>query len=256
MSELQIFQFPCRSDNYGVLVHDPDTGLCASIDTPDGEVIWGELQSRSWQLSHIFNTHHHYDHIPGNEMLKERTGCTIIGAKHDAHQIPGIDILVTDGEVIEFGSHKITVLETPGHTLGSVCYFFEPDRILFAGDTLFSMGCGRMFEGSAQVMWQSMLKIRALPDDTQLYCGHEYTLTNAEFALEVEPNNKALRERMEEVRKLRRAHLPTLPVSLGTEKATNPFLRADNPDLQKFFDLQGHAPADAFAATRSLKNDF
>ena len=256
MNELQIHQFPCRTDNYGVLVHDPATKLCATIDTPDGDEILRELDNKGWQLTHIFNTHHHYDHIPGNLMLKERTGCTIVGSKRDAHQIPGIDTQMVEGEIYQFGTHRITLLETPGHTLGSVCYYIEPGKILFAGDTLFSMGCGRMFEGTAAMMWQSMVKIRALHDDTQLYCGHEYTLSNAEFALEVEPDNKALQQRVDEVKKLRRAHLPTLPISLGTEKATNPFLRADCSSLQQFFGMQGEAPDEVFAAVRTLKNDF
>ena len=256
MGKLSVHQFRCRSDNFGLLVHDPVANLCASIDTPDGETIWGELQAKGWQLTHIFNTHHHYDHVPGNEMLKERTGCTIVGAKNDAERIPGIDELLEDGDIYEFGANKITMLETPGHTLGSVCFFVEPDKILFTGDTLFSMGCGRLFEGSAQLMWQSMQKIRALPDDAQIYCGHEYTLSNAEFALEVEPDNLALQQRAQEVRELRRARKDTLPVSLGTEKATNPFLRADSMEIQKKFGLEGQAEIKTFAATRALKDQF
>ncbi len=256
MDKLSVHQFGCRSDNFGLLLRDPVANLCASIDTPDGETIWRELQSKGWQLTHIFNTHHHYDHVPGNEMLKERTQCTIVGAKNDAARIPGIDILLEDGDIYEFGANNITMLETPGHTLGSVCYFVEPDKILFTGDTLFSMGCGRLFEGSADLMWQSMQKIRALPDETQIYCGHEYTLSNAAFALQVEPDNPALQRRVNDVKALLCAHKDTLPVSLGTEKATNPFLRADCPELQRYFGLQGSAPLDVFTATRALKDKF
>ena len=256
MSKLSVHQFRCRSDNFGLLLHDPVAGLCASIDTPDGETIWHELEIRGWQLTHIFNTHHHYDHVPGNEMLKERTGCTIVGSKKDAQRIPGIDQLLEDGDIYEFGANTITMLETPGHTLGSVCYFVEPDNILFTGDTLFSMGCGRLFEGSAELMWQSMQKICALPDDAQIYCGHEYTLQNAEFALDVEPNNQALQQRAREVRELRRAHKDTLPVSLATEKATNPFLRSNSREIQKKFGLEGQAELKTFAATRELKNQY
>jgi hydroxyacylglutathione hydrolase len=256
MDKLQIAQFCCRSDNFGLLVHDPVSGLTASIDTPDEETIAGELEQRGWQLSHIFNTHHHYDHVPGNLALKEQTGCIIVGAKNDAHRIPGIDVQLGDGETYQFGSHTITMLETPGHTLGSVCFFFEPDHILFTGDTLFSMGCGRMFEGSKEVMWRSMQKILALPDDTQIYCGHEYTVSNASFALEVEPGNKALQERAKEVKELRRERKDTLPVSLGTEKATNPFLRTNSADIQKYFGLEGRPETEIFGAMRELKNDF
>ena len=241
MNDLIIAQFRCRSDNFGLLIHDQATGLTASIDTPDGETIWRELNNRNWQLTHIFNTHHHYDHVPGNEMLKERTGCTIVGCKKDSHRIPGIDVELEDGEVYQFGTKTMTVLETPGHTLGSICFYIEPDKVLFTGDTLFSMGCGRLFEGSAEIMWRSLQKISALPDETKIYCGHEYTLTNAEFALEIDPDNKALQDRAEQVRELRRARKDTLPVSLATEKATNPFLRANSKALQKFFGSGGKA---------------
>ncbi|MCF6199525.1 MAG: hydroxyacylglutathione hydrolase [Hyphomicrobiaceae bacterium] len=256
MSRMEVAQFRCRSDNFGLLLHDPASGLTAAIDTPDGEVIWRELQSRNWQLSHIFNTHHHYDHVPGNEMLKERTGCTIVGAKIDAHRIPGIDLQLTDGEQYLFGNQAITMIETPGHTMGSVCYFVQEDRFLFTGDTLFSMGCGRLMEGSAQTMWHSLQKIMALPEDTKIYCGHEYTLTNAEFALEIEPGNKALQARANKVRELRRARQDTLPVSLSSEKATNPFLRPDSAEIQKYFNLQGASKTEIFAAIRTHKNQF
>ncbi|MCP4932691.1 MAG: hydroxyacylglutathione hydrolase [bacterium] len=256
MCELLVHQFRCRSDNFGLLLYDPRSKLCASIDTPDGDTIWRELGAKGWQLTHIFNTHHHYDHVPGNEMLKEHSGCTIIGAKNDAKRIPGIDELMEDGDKYDFGANKISMLETPGHTLGSVCYFIEPEKILFTGDTLFSMGCGRLFEGSAELMWQSMQKILALPDDTQIYCGHEYTLSNAEFALEVEPDNLALQQRTNEVRTLRHAHKATLPVSLATEKATNPFLRSDSVEIKKKLGLQGHPALEVFTAIRSLKDNF
>ena len=256
MSKVKIAQFRCRSDNFGLLVHDPVSGCTASIDTPDGDTIKAELERRGWQLSHIFNTHHHYDHVPGNEFLKQETGCIIVGCKNDAHRIPGIDVQLQDGETSAFGSQTMTLLETPGHTLGSVCFYMEPDMVLFTGDTLFSMGCGRMFEGSREVMWHSMQKIIALPDATQIYCGHEYTLSNAEFALEIEPGNKALQKRAKEVRDLRRARKDTLPVDLGTEKATNPFLRPHSLDIQKYFNLEGRPEAEIFGAMRELKNDF
>ncbi len=254
--KLQIVQFRCRSDNFGLLVHDPDSGLTASIDTPDGDAILAELAARNWRLSHIFNTHHHYDHVPGNEMLKQETGCIVVGAKNDALRIPGLDAGLADGEQYAFGTHTLTLLETPGHTLGSVCFFFEPERLLFAGDTLFSLGCGRMFEGTKEQYWSSMQKILALPDETQLYCGHEYTLANAAFALEVEPGNKALQERVAEVKELCRTHRATLPVSLGAEKATNPFLRPDSPEIQHYFGMKGQPMADIFGAMRALKDEF
>ncbi len=253
---MEISLFRCRTDNFGLLVHDPDSGLTASIDSPDGETICAELDRLNWKLSHIFNTHHHYDHVPGNEMLKQRTGCLIVGSKKDACRIPGIDVQLQDGESFPFGSGTLTLLETPGHTLGSVCYFLQPDKILFTGDTLFSLGCGRMFEGTKEVMWQSMQKIMALPDETQIYCGHEYTLSNAEFALEIEPGNRALQKRAEEVRQLCREGRHTLPVSLALEKATNPFLRPHSAEIQKYFGLEDAGEADIFGAMRELKNSF
>ena len=256
MSTLQVAQFRCRSDNFGLLLHDADSGLTASIDTPDGETIWQELQQRGWQLSHIFNTHHHYDHVPGNELLKERSGCTIIGAKIDAPRIPGIDVQLRDGEVFPFAAHRLQMIETPGHTMGCVCYYVQGERLLFTGDTLFSMGCGRLFEGSPEIMWHSLQKLMALPDDTQIYCGHEYTLTNGEFALEIEPQNSALQERVKEVRQLRRARKDTLPVSLASEKASNPFLRPHSPEIRRFLDLPEATKTEVFAAIRSRRNSF
>jgi len=256
MLKLKIAQFRCRSDNFGLLLHDPASGQTAAIDTPDGDTIWRKLQELDWQLSHIFNTHHHYDHVPGNEMLKERTGCTIIGAKTDAHRIPGIDVKLMDEEIFQFGGRAITLLETPGHTMGCVCYHIPEERLLFTGDTLFSMGCGRLFEGTPEIMWSSLQKLKALPDDTNIYCGHEYSLTNAEFALEIEPGNEALQARAREVRALRRAHKDTLPISLATEKETNPFLRPDSAEIQAFFNLQGASKTEIFAAIRAYRNQF
>ena len=256
MDTLQVAQFRCREDNFGLLLHDPASGLTAAIDTPDGETIWRELQKRGWKLSHIFNTHHHYDHVPGNEMLKKRSNCIIIGAANDAHRIPGIDVRLEDSETFSFGRHQIEMLETPGHTMGCVCYFVKEEKLLFTGDTLFSMGCGRLFEGDAEIMWHSLQKILALPDETKIWCGHEYTLTNGEFALEIEPDNKALQERVEEVRRLRRTRKDTLPVSLGIEKATNPFLRPDSAEIRRFFNLPDASKEEVFAATRAYRNNY
>jgi len=256
MSRLNVRQFICRSDNFGLLLHDEDSSLTASIDTPDGEAILEQLRIRGWRLSHIFNTHHHYDHVPGNELLKRETGCVIVGSKKDADRIPLIDERMEDLETFMFAGHPVQLIETPGHTSGSVCFYLPDDGLLFTGDTLFSMGCGRLFEGTPEMMWRSLQRLRALPDDTQVYCGHEYTITNAEFALEVEPDNEALRQRAEQARQLRRNRQATLPVSLGMEKATNPFLRPDQSDIQRHFDLMEQPVEETFAALRELRNRF
>src|SRR5690606_7471139 len=183
MSEIQVRMFPCLADNYGFLVHDPDTGATAAIDTPEVEPILRELDAQGWTLGYVFNTHHHHDHAGGNLELKERTGCRIIGPKADAARIPGLDIGVSDGEEFRLGSRRVVVHETPGHTRGHVVYHFPDDRIAFVGDTLFAMGCGRLFEGTPAQMWASLGKIAAWPDETRLYCAHEYTQSNARFAL-------------------------------------------------------------------------
>ncbi len=256
MGKLQIELFVCNADNFGVLLHDPETGLTASIDSPDSDTINRQLKNRGWQLSHIFNTHHHHDHTAGNEHLKRSTGCTIIGAASDARRLPALDVPLEDGEIFAFGNIGVKMLATPGHTLGSVCWLIETEKLLFTGDTLFSMGCGRLFEGTPEIMWQSLLKIRALPDDILVYCGHEYSLTNAEFALELDMDNKALHDRASEVRNLRRAHSPTLPVTLATEKATNPFLRADRAELGERLGMSRRPPVEIFAEIRSRRNNF
>jgi hydroxyacylglutathione hydrolase len=256
VNELEIAQFPCLSDNYGFLLHDPATGLTATVDTPDADEIAAQLERRSWQLSHIFNTHHHSDHAGGNLALKARFGCRIVGPRADAARIPGIDVGVGDGEQIAFGSHSIEVVETPGHTRGHIVYYVPDARAAFVGDTVFAMGCGRLFEGSPEQMWSSLGRIALWPDDTRLYCAHEYTLANAAFALTVEPDNPDLIRRAREVAELRRQGRATVPTTLGLEKATNPFLRAASPGLKATIGLAGADEVRVFARTRELKDGF
>ena len=257
MKKLLADIFICRTDNFGLLVHSPGDDLTMAVDSPDGDEILRRLQKNDWHLSHVFNTHHHQDHICGNLVLKAASSCRIIGPKSDSGRIEGIDIGLEDGEKWMFGSHQARLIMTPGHTSGSCCLWFEQERLLFTGDTLFSMGCGRLFEGSAGQMFASLQKIAALPDDTMIYCGHEYSLTNAEFAIELEPGNEALQTRLKQVRKLRRAGLPTLPVSLATEKATNPFLRTHSPEIRQNLGFdQGIPDIEVFAAIRELRNNF
>ncbi len=256
MSEIEVHMFPCLNDNYGFLIHDPETGMTACVDTPEVAPILHALDERGWALTYIWNTHHHADHAGGNLELKAATGCRIVGPRADRARIPGIDIEVGDGDELELGSRRAVVHETPGHTRGHIVYHFPDDRLAFVGDTLFAMGCGRLFEGSPAQMWSSLGKLLAWPDDTRLYCAHEYTQANARFALTVEPGNAALRARAAEVDRLRAAGLPTVPTTVGQERATNPFLRPSSRNLRATIGLPEAGDVDVFARTRALKDDF
>jgi hydroxyacylglutathione hydrolase len=252
----QVHLFPCLKDNYGFLLHDVESGQTACIDTPEVAPILAALDQNGWRLTHIFNTHHHWDHTGGNLEIKQRTGCTIIGPRTEAGRIPGIDIEVGEGDVFEFGAHRVEVQDTPGHTSGHIVYRLPQHDIAFVGDTLFAMGCGRLFEGTAAQMWNSLQKILRWPEATRIYCAHEYTLTNARFALTVEPDNAALRERAAEVEALRNRNQATLPTTLTLEKATNPFLRPDSPGLRATLKMENARPVEVFARVRALKDSF
>ena len=253
---LEVHMFPCLSDNYGFLIHDPEADVTAVIDTPEVSPINAALEEKGWTLTHILNTHHHFDHAGGNEALKARWGCTVVGAANDAARIPGIDVRVADGDSFQLGTRRADVLEVPGHTSGHIAYYFPEDGIAFVGDTLFALGCGRLFEGSPAQMWSSLQKLMALPDDTTVYCAHEYTQANAAFALSVEPDNAALRRRSEEIDRLRAEGMPTVPTSIALEKATNPFLRPDSADLQRTIGMEDAPLVDVFAETRKRKDHF
>ncbi len=231
LNSMEIIQIPCLDSNYAYLLHDSASGSTAAIDTPDADVILGALEQRGWNLTDIFNTHHHGDHTGGNLRLKEKTGCRITGPKGEASRIPGIDVEAVEGDTVQVGGSVARVLEVPGHTSGHIAYHFEKDNVAFVGDTLFSMGCGRLFEGTAKQMWNSLNKLMCLPENTLLYCAHEYTEANGSFALSVEPDNVDLQARMKEVRMLRSKNIPTVPSSLDMEKRTNPFLRAGSEEV-------------------------
>jgi len=254
MAELDVHQFPCLSDNYGVLIHDGEHQLTASIDAPDAGTVAAALKDKGWRLTHILTTHHHGDHTAGNLALKSETRCTIIGPRAEAAKVPGIDKSVGEGDTFAFGGFEVRVLDTPGHTAGHVSYWLPSAGVAFVGDTLFAIGCGRVIEGNAQMMWDSLRKLMALPKETALYCGHEYTQANARFALTIEPENEALQARAKEVDRLRAAGKPTLPTRLGLELETNPFLRPASPAIQKRLDMVGKPEWQIFGEIRERKN--
>ena len=253
---IEIDQFICRSDNFGVLVRDSRTGETALIDAPEEKAILEAVERTGWTPTVILTTHHHGDHVEANLALKERFGLKIIGPKREAAKIPGIDETVDGGSVFKFGSQEVSVLFTPGHTLGHVSYHFPSAQILFAADTLFSLGCGRLFEGTAAMMWGSLRALSALPPETAVYCGHEYTQANARFALTVDPENAALRARAAEVDRLRDEGKPTLPTTIGRELETNPFLRPHDPAIRRVLGMEGATDEAVFAEIRKRKDNF
>ncbi len=256
MASLEIVQIPVLQDNYLYLIHEPDSGETAIVDPAVDEPVIAELEKRGWTLSHIINTHHHWDHTGANLALKEKYGATIVGAAIDRERIPGIDIAVGEGDTFHLGEEVADIYFVPGHTSGHIAYHFAQNSALFCGDTLFSMGCGRLFEGTAEEMWHSLTKLMKLPDDTSIYCAHEYTTSNGLFALSVEPDNLALQKRMKDVEQLRANNKPTVPTILSLEKATNPFLRPDSENLQETIQMIGAPLTKIFAEIRSRKDSF
>ncbi|MFN7103624.1 MAG: hydroxyacylglutathione hydrolase [Pseudorhizobium sp.] len=256
MKSLEIEVFQCRSDNYGVLVHDPETGLTATIDAPEEQPILDALVRRGWRLSHILTTHHHTDHVEANLGLKEKFDLEIIGPVNEAVAIPGLDNSVMEGDEFQFGSHTVRVIETPGHTAGHICYHFPDDKILFAADTLFALGCGRLFERPAADMWHSLQKLAALPDETAVYFGHEYTLSNARFAISIDPDNLRLQDRVREIEAARAAGRFTIPTTIRLEKETNPFLRPNDPAIRRTLLMETKSNEEVFAEIRKRKDNF
>jgi hydroxyacylglutathione hydrolase len=249
---LTVHQFACLSDNYGFLARDEATGLTACIDTPDAGAILRELDKLGWKLALILNTHWHPDHAGGNAEVKAATGAVIVGPK-EVTRISALDREVVDGDVVELGETRFKVIETGGHTLGHIAYYDAADEIAFVGDTLFALGCGRLFEGDAAQMWTSLQRLAALPDETTVYCAHEYTASNARFALSVD-DDPALRRRADQVFAARERGEPTVPTTIGLEKATNPFLRA--PRLAARVGAAGKPDYEAFGAVRAAKDVF
>jgi len=248
--------FLCLKDNFGVLLHDPQSGATAAIDAPEAAPIETALQQTGWRLTDILVTHHHADHTQGIGELKQHHHCRVVAPRNEARRIAHVDESVGEGDTVRVGGLEGRVIDTPGHTAGHISYFFPAHKLAFVGDTLFSIGCGRVIEGDPQMMWNSLLKLRALPDDTEFYCGHEYTEANIRFAKTVEPNNKALAVRADDVAKLAAAHKFTIPATIGAEKAANPFLRADNAGVAQSLGLAGSPAWKVFAEIRERKNRF
>lgn len=256
MSALECVQFPYGSDNYGVLIHDKDSGQTACIDAGDAAAALSALKENGWSLTHLLITHHHGDHTAGLMDIKQATNCRVIGPAPLSAAIDGLDEHVSDNDEFEFAHRTVKVLHTPGHTKDMVNFYFADDKLVFTGDTLFSMGCGRLFEGDASMMLTSINKLKALPDDTLVYCAHEYTATNARFAMDVDPDNVALQIRAAEVAKLGDAGTATVPTLMGLERKTNPFLRTDVESLKAAMSMSDADEVAVFAELRERRNRY
>lgn len=228
MSKLDIVRIAALSDNYIWLVHDPDSGETMVVDPAEADPVLAEAERRGWTITAIWNTHWHPDHTGGNAAIKQATGAPVVAPAAEAAKIPTADRLVAEGDTVKLGSHVATVLETPAHTAGHITYHFADDAVAFTGDTLFAMGCGRLFEGTAAQMYANMQRLADLPPETSVYCAHEYTLSNARYARVAEPDNDAIADRLREVEKMRERGEATVPTTIALERATNPFMRAQS----------------------------
>ncbi len=253
---LELVTIPCLADNYAFLLHDGESRRTLLVDAPESWPIVAALEARGWTLTDVLLTHHHYDHVDGLDDLRQAFSLEVTGAAADAHRLPKLDRAVSGGETFDWSGHAVAVLDVPGHTLGHVAYYIADAGAVFTGDSLMALGCGRLFEGSAAQMWESLGRIAALPGDTRVCSGHEYTEANGAFALTVEPGNEALVARMAEVRALRAKGDATVPSLLALEKATNPFLRADLPQVKAALGMEGAQDAEVFAEIRRRKDDF
>ncbi|MFN4202899.1 MAG: hydroxyacylglutathione hydrolase [Tabrizicola sp.] len=253
---LQLVTIPCLADNYAYLVHDPDSAQTALVDAPEPGPILASLEAKRWRLTHILLTHHHDDHIRGVEALRVRTGATVLGAAADAHRLPRLDLALDEHSSFSVGPEFARVIDVPGHTIGHIAYHFPDSKLAFTADSLMAGGCGRLFEGTARQMHQSLARLAALPPDTLICSGHEYTATNLRFALTLEPDNPALISRMAEVADRRARGMPTVPVPLRVELDTNPYLRAHLPALKTAVGLPDADEVTVFAEIRARKDKF
>lgn len=253
MGDLDFYQFPYMADNYGVLVHSAATNETACIDAGDADAALQALDENSWSLTHLLITHHHADHTAGLVAIKEKTGCEVIGPAPESAPIAGIDRRVNEGDKISFGGIDIEVLHTPGHTTDMINYYLPTEHTLFAGDTLFTLGCGKLFEGTAPMMWESLNKLMRLPPETVMYCSHEYTQENAAFAIKVDPDNQDLINRIEKVDGLRAEGKATVPSSIGEELATNPFFRASDASIRQVLGMTDASDLEVFTELRKRR---
>ena len=252
---LKIIQIPVLKDNYIYLIIEELTGITACIDPAVYEPVDSKLNQLGRKLDFILNTHHHNDHVGANIQLQKKYNCKIVGNEKDKARIPGINIFLNEGDKFFIGNTHCEVIEASGHTIGHICYHFPEDKLVFCGDTLFSLGCGRLFEGTPDIMVESLLKIRSLPNETKVFCGHEYTLKNALFALSLEPNNEALKKKVKQIEELRSKGLPTIPSFLSEEKKFNPFLRFDNTLFMNSVGLKKLSSIQSFKIIREMKDN-
>jgi len=252
----EIFQYPYMNDNYGVLVYSSETGETAAIDAGDGDALLGALDKKGWKLTHLLITHHHGDHTAGLMAVKGATNCQVYGPAASRGKVDGVDRFFGDGDQFGFGGETVSVIATPGHTLDMINFYFAGQKTVFTGDTLFTLGCGRVFEGTPQMMWESLSKLAKLPPETIVYSSHEYTLANAKFAVSIDPENKALIRRKAEMEKLRAEGLATVPSTIGAELETNPFLRAGNLEIRKRLGMEAASDSEVFAEIRKRKDNF
>lgn len=253
---LEVVTIPCLSDNYAFLAHDAASGNTALVDAPEASPILSELDRRGWALSHVLLTHHHWDHVDGLSAILERHPAKVIGAAADAHRLPPLDQQVSEGDTFEVGGEPVQVLDVSGHTVGHIAFYMPQSAVVFTADSLMALGCGRLFEGTPSQMWASLSKLAALPNDTLVCSGHEYTQSNAKFAVTVDPENAKLQQRVADIDRARAAGEATVPSSLALEKATNPFLRAADPAIQAHLGMRNSDPVEVFAEIRARKDRF
>lgn len=253
---LEIVTLPCLSDNYAFLFHDQISGETAVVDVPDASVVSNALAERGWTLSHVLLTHHHWDHVDGLPDLLARHPAKVIGAHADAHRLPPLDVEVCEGDTFTVGGEECQVLDVSGHTIGHIAFYLPDTAAVFTADSLMALGCGRLFEGDPDMMWASLTKLAALPAETMVCSGHEYTEANARFAVTVDPDNADLKARIAKIVAARAENRPTVPSILAEEMATNPFLRATAPEVQNHIGMAGADPAKVFAEIRRRKDEF
>ena len=247
---------PCLADNYAYIINDIVSKTVGVVDPSEALPVIAFLKKQNLKLNYILNTHHHYDHIGGNTELKKLYNAKVVGFVGDKHRIPGIDIMLEDNAKWTFGESSVKILHIPGHTLGHICFFFENEKIAFTGDTLFSLGCGRIFEGDHKLMLTSLNKIKKLPKNTKIYCGHEYSYKNAEFCMKYDNDNIDLKKKFEKIKQLRSNNLPTLPTDLEDELKSNIFLKCDQNDIKTKLNMKNQDDYKVFRKVRDLKDNF